>query len=639
MLANKLMSALSGGAEDKLYVDDVFSIFTRTGTGTDVTVPTGIDMTKGYMLWSKGRSGATDHAIYDSARGATLDLASNTTAAQTTQATGLKSVSTTGHTVGSLAKMNTSAAAYVDYVFAKAPKFFDVVTYTGDGVDGRKIPHELNALCGMIVIKRTDAVSDWKVCLWNANAVLNSAAGSIDPVISSNGYSAGSSTSHFELRQHLGDMSAVNAIGGKYVAYLFANDTTADGIIKGGYYSGNGSAAGPIVSLGWEPQWLLIKSATGTGNWQIIDSMRGMPVGSADATLQANLSGAESSVDYVSPTATGFQITSTSSEVNTNGSTYIYLAIRRSNKPPTTGTEVFQAVNYAGNGGVNSISAGSMKHVDTAIWYSRNMNEAPCILNRMLGVGASMDTNSTTAEATFAGGPYFDVMGGLRFTNGSYNSAGNQGMWCFKRAPGFFDVVCYAGDGVFGRGVINHSLGVAPEFMIVKCRNSVNYWGVYHAAVGPTKYLKLETTEVPTTSIDAWYDTAPNATGFRVGGGTWVNQSTTNYVAYLFATLPGISKVGNYTGNGTTQTINCGFTTGARFILIKRTDSTGDWYVWDRTNGIIAGNDPHISMNSATNPVTTDDSVDPVNSGFTINQNAATNINVSGGQYIFLALS
>jgi hypothetical protein len=110
-------------------------------------------------------------------------------------------------------------------------------------------------------------------------------------------------------------------------------------------------------------------------------------------------------------------------------------------------------------------------------------------------------------------------------------------------------------------------------------------------------------------------------------------------VIYLFATKAGISKVGSYTGNGSSQTINCGFTTGARFVLIKRTDSTGDWYVWDTVRGIIASTDPHLSLNTTVAEVTTDDSVDPDNSGFIVNQLAATNINVTSATYIFLAIA
>jgi hypothetical protein len=140
-------------------------------------------------------------------------------------------------------------------------------------------------------------------------------------------------------------------------------------------------------------------------------------------------------------------------------------------------------------------------------------------------------------------------------------------------------------------------------------------------------------------SASIWNDTAPTETVFSVGTNTQVNGSGNNLIAYLFATIPGVSKVGSYTGNGSSQTIDCGFTSGARFILIKRTDSTGDWYVWDTARGIVTGNDPHLSLNTTAAEVTSDDSIDPESSGFIVNQLAATNINVSAASYIFYAVS
>ena len=108
---------------------------------------------------------------------------------------------------------------------------------------------------------------------------------------------------------------------------------------------------------------------------------------------------------------------------------------------------------------------------------------------------------------------------------------------------------------------------------------------------------------------------------------------------YLFASVPGVSKVGSYTGNGSSQTINCAFTTGARFVMIKRTDSSGDWYVWDSARGIVAGNDPYLALNSTAAEVTSNDSVDTDNTGFVVNQVAASNINVNAATYIFLAIA
>ena len=125
--------------------------------------------------------------------------------------------------------------------------------------------------------------------------------------------------------------------------------------------------------------------------------------------------------------------------------------------------------------------------------------------------------------------------------------------------------------------------------------------------------------------------------GFGTNSG--VNSSAATYVAYLFATCAGVSKVFSYTGNGSTQTINCGFTAGSRFVLIKRTDASGDWYVWDSARGIVSGNDPHLSLNTTASEVTTNDTIDTDSTGFVVNQVSATNVNVSSATYIGLAIA
>jgi hypothetical protein len=111
------------------------------------------------------------------------------------------------------------------------------------------------------------------------------------------------------------------------------------------------------------------------------------------------------------------------------------------------------------------------------------------------------------------------------------------------------------------------------------------------------------------------------------------------WVAYLFATCAGVSKVGSYTGTATTKQIDCGFTAGARFVLIKRTDSTGDWYVWDSARGIVSGNDNYLLLNSTAAEVTNTDYIDTYSAGFEISSTAPAAINASGGTYIFLAIA
>ena len=205
----------------------------------------------------------------------------------------------------------------------------------------------------------------------------------------------------------------------------------------------------------------------------------------------------------------------------------------------------------------------------------------------------------------------------------------------FRSAPGFFDEVCYTGTGSSPLN-ISHNLTVVPEMMIIKNRSFAASWAVYVAPLGNTHSLLLD--DIGGQLGSFWNNTSPTISQFTVGTGTAVNGAYT-FVAYLFATVAGISKVGSYTGNGSSQTINCGFAAGARFILIKRTDSTGDWYVWDSARGIVSGDDPHLSLNTTAAEVTTDDSIDPDSTGFIVNQLGATNINVNTATYIYLAIA
>jgi hypothetical protein len=87
------------------------------------------------------------------------------------------------------------------------------------------------------------------------------------------------------------------------------------------------------------------------------------------------------------------------------------------------------------------------------------------------------------------------------------------------------------------------------------------------------------------------------------------------------------------------QTINCGFTSGARFVLVKRTDSTGDWYVWDSARGISSSTDPYLLLNSTAAEVTSTNWVDTTSTGFQVTAASGNNVNINGATYIGLAIS
>lgn len=225
-------------------------------------------------------------------------------------------------------------------------------------------------------------------------------------------------------------------------------------------------------------------------------------------------------------------------------------------------------------------------------------------------------------------------MDGITFNSPGYTATNGSGYnyinYFFRRAPGFFDEVCYTGTGTTAS--YNHNLGVTPELIIKKCRSTTSDWAVYSAALGSGYNLRLQLVNAAAVS-GVWG--APTSTTFTTNN----DANTQTFVAYLFATVAGVSKVGSYTGSGTTKQIDCGFTGGARFVLIKRTDSTGDWYVWDSARGIVAANDPYLLLNSTAAEVTSTDYIDTYSAGFEISSTAPAAINANGGTYISLAIA
>jgi hypothetical protein len=243
-------------------------------------------------------------------------------------------------------------------------------------------------------------------------------------------------------------------------------------------------------------------------------------------------------------------------------------------------------------------------------------------------------TSATVVETD--GSPYWkwDFQTGVGSSVFTSSFAGEM----FRRAPSFFDVVCYTGTGVVGR-TVTHNLTVVPELIIVKSRTDANSWIVYSTFTGVSYNLALNLTNAiigPTTS---WNNTAPTASVFSVNASNSLNGSGITYIAYLFATCPGVSKVGSYTGSSSSDVVvDCGFTAGARFVLIKRTDSTGDWYVYDSARGINPSNDPYYLTNSDAAQVTGTNYIGPYSTGFYVNTGTPLNA-TTGATYIFLAIA
>lgn len=638
-------AAGAGAAGAALYVDDVFSTHLYEGNSSTRTITNGIDLSgEGGLTWIKCRTISDLHYWYDTERGATKSLHSNGNYAEQTRTNTLTSFNSNGFSLGTDGDTNFSSRDYVSWTFRKAPGFFDVVTYSGNGNSSQTISHSLGCVPGMMIIKRTNQTDTWYVYHRSLGATkflrLNSNTNSSGATTGVFNNTAPTST-HFTV----GSAFYTNSSSGTYVAYLFAHDCADFGannnedVIQCGSYTGNGSYSGPTVDLGFEPQFLMVKNTSSSNtNWHIFDTMRGLPVGTTGKYLEADTENSEGSQQVYEPNATGFQVTATGVDWNLSGDVYAYVAIRRPHKPPELATDVFN-VNVETEARTASGWTSLSGFVTDAFMNSRNLSsEKYTRLSARLTGGRFMSPDSTSAEGTTV---YFgyDTSDGIKEGASTLVSSSDKHIdYHFRRAPGFFDVVTYAGNDT--ARTISHNLNAAPEMMILKNRSSTSsYWPVYHSALGETHGAGLNTTEQPFDIASWWNDTAPTSSVFSVGTSGSTNNNSDNFIAYLFATLAGISKVGSYTGTGNNVDVNCGFTAGARFVLIRRTDSTGDWYVWDSTRGIVSGNDPYIELNTSDAEVTDTDYLDPLSAGFRVTSSAPAALNASGGTYLFLAIA
>lgn len=330
-----MMMGLSSGAGG-VDVADVFSTTLYTGNATaDTKITTGVDLqTSGGLLWTKKRSASADHYLWDSINAfdggtsttySSKRIKSNSPDAMSTEANALMSFETDGFVVSTNGAINGSGSTYVSWSFLEASKFFDVVQYSGTGA-AQAISHNLNNEVGMILIKQTSSgLADWSVYHRSLGGTKSLRLDDTRAETTNIGYFNDTDATSTEFT--VGYLGDINGSGNTYIAYVFAHN---EDLVQCGSYTGNGSSAGPEIDLGFEPQWLLIKKATGGAqSWAMYDTMRGITSGGDDALLFADTTSDElTSYASLSVTSTGFKLDATHDWVNTSGETYIYMAIK-----------------------------------------------------------------------------------------------------------------------------------------------------------------------------------------------------------------------------------------------------------------------------------------------------------------------
>jgi hypothetical protein len=336
---------------------------------------------------------------------------------------------------------------------------------------------------------------------------------------------------------------------------------------------------------------------------------------------------------------------------------------------PTTyaipdGRTVMAATLYTGNGSTQTISnaVNGVSFQPDFVWVKNRSGAYDHILvNSIVGANINLYSNRTTAEVTNNSGGYVSAVTTTGFTaiNGSSsatdtnassntyvgwqwkangaavtNTAGSITSQVSANTAAGFSIVTYTGTG--SAATIGHGLGVKPSLIFFKVRSNGTYgWYVYNSVLNATNHLVLNTTAAVSSSSGLFNDTEPTSSVMTVGTSVGTNQSGQTFVAYCFAAVPGYSAFGSYTGNGSTDGpfVYLGFR--PRFVMMKRSDSTGDWQMNDTSRSPTNVGDARLWANqSAAESSNTGGNMDYLSNGFKL-RNTNSDDNTNGGTYIY----
>jgi len=328
---------LGAGGKSGPPVDEVFSTDLYTGTGVALDIDNGIDLlNEGGMVWTKARSGGSTYRwqVWTTARtrskymflGSTASTDGETDCSSTG---GITSFNSDGFSFGTQEfHENVDTKPSVAFTFREAEKFFDVVEY--DGTNGsQSVAHNLGCVPGFMIVKRYNtAGSGW---LTYHSGRTGGATNKMQKLNEDGSQESGTiywndtapTSTHFTV----GTAAEVNDGGGgyKYLCYLFAED---EDNIKCGYYDSTG-ATGNAINVGFEPQWLLVKAASASGGWSVIDTARGL---TEQLSVNSNSAAGAVTSGNIVFTSTGFTLNTTGWINGTSygsGIRYIYVAIKK----------------------------------------------------------------------------------------------------------------------------------------------------------------------------------------------------------------------------------------------------------------------------------------------------------------------
>ena len=622
----------AAGYKAPLCVEDLFNTVNYNGAQSAAKSVTGVGF-KPDMVIIKNLSGGSSSGVpvlYDSVSGVYryFEMSSNT-AQQYETNRGIKSFDDDGFSLDSMnwAYANEGGNLYVASCWKKEPYFFDIVEYSGTG-SAQNISHNLGCAPSMMWIFTKDYSSGLPD---GANSIYHSAFSDSTKDRSSfydtgsifNNSSYWNNTAPTSSVFSVGNSNYTNQSGKNYIAYLFATGQARCGpeggecVAGSGSYTqpGGGGAKSDISPTGWSTtkdnaRFVLNKKKSGSGDWEMIDSSFGMVTQGA---YNNSGGGMPKMVDY--STGAGVQIEHQvqaralggnpygfSTYGSGSGQSFVYYCIVEDQKVPRSGAEVFGAAK--GRATLPNWQDGSeQQRFDTGVradmvwrtnptassgddtnmyWTLRQFNES--YFNFAQNWEIRGHHNGYTTE-----GEKFN----LAYSQGFYEDASNSQAdfvgWSFKKARNFFATSMWAGNNASTR-YVNHNLGKPPEFVWIKCTNSNRTGDIYFDFDASSDTYERGTlnegNNTTTYSDDSYFKGHPNTSYLIIGDSSRVNTNSSDYVACMFASCPGVCKIGKYTGTGSNLSIDCGFESPARFIMIKRIDANESWMIWDYVRGI-----------------------------------------------------
>jgi len=446
------------------------------------------------------------------------------------------------------------------------------------------------------------------------------------------------------------------------MAYTTINKSTDHFNTK--LYTGNGSAGNAITGVGFQPDFLWIKNRSQADWHQLFNSVRG-----ASNVLYSNETSGESSAStsFASFDSDGFTVNANDG-TNGNGENLVAWNWKAGGTAPEI-TYAVKVVSDSGNkfrfddfgssavtldlqeGGVytfdqsDSSNSGHPLRFSTTSDGTHGGGSAYTTGVVVSGTPGSSGAKTVITVAGSAPTLYYycanhSGMGGQANTNstfGSSNFAGSIQSTVSANTIAGVSVVKWDGNGVAGAS-IGHGLGDVAKMIIVKRINTGgNNWTVYHASLGNTHRLELNTTTASTSDAGAWNNQTPTSTVFYTGNNLTVGNNGSTYIAYCFTEKTGFSKISSYAGN---QDANGTFVfTGFKPAFVLSKDSTGageNWFIHDDKRDTYNPVDTYLRPNLS-NAEGTASHYDFLSNGFK-NRYAGGSLNSSGRTYIYYAI-